>query len=417
MKAVSLFSGCGGFCEGVELAGFEVAVAVENDRYACMTYRHNFPKTPLFEGDIHDFLEKGAGHEAQYRLQDVDLVFGGPPCQGYSQIGPRDLFDDRNELYLQFARIVKTLRPRMLLMENVPNLLVMKKGYFRDKILKHLASLGYHNITYVKVSAADYGVPQTRERVFFFGTRDDLHLPFSLHEYAMALLTKMQVKSTVTVSQAIGDLPADIVHSGQTMAYPAATGSLSAFAKSMRLDTASFPYSMAAKRRRGVSRSVNALLHNHHTKEMREKRRHLISFLKPGCKANSLPVEIWNNARPEKWRRLHPDLPSHTILAQMHRDLSEWIHPSLERWITVREAARLQSFHDGFVFKGSEWQQLKQVGNAVPPLLGYTAARMIKSVLEVCDSRFEDSGAQLQRVLSDIPTVVLKQRSSDSALA
>lgn len=413
MKAVSLFSGCGGFCEGVELAGLEVAVAVEYDRYACMTYRHNFPKTPLFEGDIHDFLVKGAGHEAQYRLQDVDLVFGGPPCQGYSQIGPRDLFDDRNELYLQFARVVKTLQPRMLLMENVPNLLLMKKGHFRDKILKHLASLGYRNVTYVKVSAADYGVPQTRERVFFFGTRDDLHLPFALRDYAMALLAKMQVKTSVTVRQAIGDLPADIVHSGETMPYPAAAGGLSAFAKSMRLDTAGFPYSTAAKRRRGVGRSDKALLHNHHTKEMQEKRRHLISFLKPGCKANSLPVEIWNNARPEKWRRLHPDLPSHTILAQMHRDLSEWIHPSLERWITVREAARLQSFHDGFVFRGSEWQQLKQVGNAVPPLLGYAAARMIKSILEACDGRVEDPGVPLQRVLPDTPAVVVKRRSRD----
>src|SRR5258707_9331656 len=173
VKSVSLFSGCGGFCEGVELAGFEVAVAVEFDRYACMSYRANFPRTPLFEGDIHDFLSKGSDHVTRYKLNDVDLVFGGPPCQGYSQIGPRDLSDDRNELYLQFARVLQTLRPRMFLMENVPNLLLMEKGHFRDAILSHLRSIGYKNTTYVKMSAADYGVPQTRERVFFFGTRDD----------------------------------------------------------------------------------------------------------------------------------------------------------------------------------------------------------------------------------------------------
>ena len=105
-------------------------------------------------------------------------------------------------------------------------------------------------------------------------------------------------------------------------------------------------------------------LHNHHTKEIQQRRRDLIALLQPGAKADSLPKEVWNGARPEKWRRLDPDRPAYTILAQMHRDLSEWVHPYYQRWITVREAARLQSFHDGFVFQTSEWQMLKQVGNA-----------------------------------------------------
>lgn len=163
VKSVSLFSGCGGFCEGVELAGFEVAVAVEMDSHSCMTYRANFPRTPLFEGDIHDFLAAGSNHLTKYKLENVDLVFGGPPCQGYSQIGPRDLLDGRNELYLQFARVLKTLRPRMFLMENVPNLLLMEKGHFRDAILAHLRSIGYRNSTFVKLSAADYGGRLGRE--------------------------------------------------------------------------------------------------------------------------------------------------------------------------------------------------------------------------------------------------------------
>jgi DNA (cytosine-5)-methyltransferase 1 len=100
-----------------------------------------------------------------------------------------------------------------------------------------------------------------------------------------------------------------------------------------------------------------------------------------------LPKEVWDGKRPEKWRRLHPDLPSYTILAQMHRDLSEWVHPWLHRWITVREAARLQSFHDGFVFKSSEWQQLKQIGNAFPPLLAYAAAQMAAALLDELGSQ------------------------------
>lgn len=398
MKAVSLFSGCGGFCEGVELAGFEIAVAVELDRFSCLTYRANFPRTPLFEGDIHAFLAHGTDHHTRYQLEDVDLVFGGPPCQGYSQIGPRDLLDDRNELYQEFARIVRTLKPRMFLMENVPNLLLMQKGHFKEAILKHLGSLGYQNVTFVKLSAADYGVPQTRERVFFFGTRDDLVLPFSLKDYASAILRKIRAKKPVTVREAISDLPASVVHSGETMAYPQAPDA-SLFQKAMRLDASNSPYSKVNKRERAIGKDDALLLYNHHTKEMQAKRAHLISFLKPGAKADSLPKEIWNGARPEKWRRLHPELPSYTILAQMHRDLSEWVHPWLERWITVREAARLQSFHDGFVFKSSEWQQLKQIGNAVPPLLAYAAARMAKSVLEATEGKMEELQEPIQQTL------------------
>jgi DNA (cytosine-5)-methyltransferase 1 len=384
VKAVSLFAGCGGFCEGAELAGFEVAVAVEWDKYACMTYRDNFPKTPLFEGDIHDFLRPGSDHEARYKLTDIDLVFGGPPCQGFSQIGPRDLLDDRNGLYREFARVVRHLKPRMFLMENVPNLLLMEKGHFRDAILAHFAELGYGNTTYVKLSAADFGVPQTRERVFFFGTRDDVNCAEDLQIFAATVFQELKVDEPVTVWQAIGDLPAQVVHSGETADYPPLPQDASQFLKTMRLDAVDggSPYSKAMKRRRGVGKRDSLVLHNHHTKEMQQKRATLISYLKPGAKADSLPKHIWNGARPEKWRRLHPDLPSYTILAQMHRDLSEWVHPTLERWITVREAARLQSFHDGFVFKGSEWQQLKQVGNAVPPLLGYAAAKLAMAVLK-----------------------------------
>ncbi|MEM1144066.1 MAG: DNA cytosine methyltransferase [Pseudomonadota bacterium] len=385
LTAVSLFSGCGGFCEGIEMAGFEVKAAVEFDRFACETYRHNFPRVPLFEGDIHDFLQgPGAEHRNKFGLENVDLVFGGPPCQGYSQIGPRDLSDERNELYLEYARVVSSLQPRIFLMENVPNLLLMQKGHFRDAILNHFTSIGYSNAAFVKLSAADFGVPQTRERVFFFGTRDDIAAPENFSEFALSVLKQQQVEKSVTVAEAIGDLPENVVPSGKVMPYPKANRP-SAFMKEMRLDRTGDLYTKAKKRRRGLGLKDEVVLHNHHTKEIGPKRAKLISFLKPGQKANSLPKEIWNGARPEKWRRLHPDLPSYTILAQMHRDLSEWVHPALERWITVREAARLQSFHDGFVFKSSEWQMLKQIGNAVPPLLAYAAGNMVSAILLEAD--------------------------------
>ena len=365
--AVSLFSGCGGFCEGVETAGFSVKVAVEMDRHACRTYRRNFPGTPLFEGDIRSFLQgTGTSHETEFGLRDVDLVFGGPPCQGFSQIGPRDASDDRNGLYLEHARVVETLRPRVFLMENVPNILSMEKGRFRDAILRRFVSMGYADTTFVKLSADEFGVPQTRERVFFFGTRDGSEVPGGLDRFAADVLSSLRVRKPVTVSEAIGDLPEDVVGSGGTMAYPACADP-SDYMRRMRLDHDG---------PRHPNPGDPVLLRNHHTKDIREKRKTLIALLAPGAKADSLPKEVWNGTRPQKWRRLHPDRPSHTILAQMHRDMSEWIHPEWNRWITVREAARLQSFHDGFVFESSEWQMLKQIGNAVPPLLAHAAASM-----------------------------------------
>ncbi len=384
--AVSLFAGCGGFCEGIELAGFNVRAAVEMDRFAAETYRHNFSNTPLFEGDIRGFLGPNfKAHQRQFGLRQIELVFGGPPCQGYSQIGPRDIGDERNGLYREFARVVGELRPRVFLMENVPNLLLLNKGHFRDLILRKFRSIGYSNATFVKVTAADFGVPQIRQRVFFFGTADEHAFPHDLNQFSEQVLAGMARERPFTVWDAVGDLPAEVVPSGQTMPYPKA-GPYTTFQRMMRLDFDYQPHTRAIKRRRGIGNS-RTLLHNHHTKEIQDRRRHLISFLKPGEKADSLPKEIWNGRRPEKWRRLHPDLPSYTILAQMHRDLSEWVHPKLERWITVREAARLQSFHDGFVFVGSEWQQLKQIGNAVPPLLAFAAGKLARQILiELDDS-------------------------------
>jgi DNA (cytosine-5)-methyltransferase 1 len=383
--ALSLFSGCGGFCEGIELAGFQIKAAVELDEPAAETYRHNFPETPLFVGDISKFLTtRGENHKRRFGLDELDLIFGGPPCQGYSQIGPRDLRDPRNLLFEEFARVVGTLRPKMFLMENVPNLLLMKKGHFRDLMLAEFARIGYRNTTYVKVTAADYGVPQLRQRVVFVGIRDDLETSGELSSLVEGALKNLATKKHVTVAQAISDLPDDVVPSGRTMPYPK-KGRLSEFQRMMRLDTEAGAYGIDRKRRNFGTNPI--ILHNQHTKEIQARRKHLISFLKPGQKADSLPKAIWDGKRPEKWRRLHPDLPSYTILAQMHRDLSEWVHPHLSRWITVREAARLQSFHDGFVFVGSEWQQLKQIGNAVPPLLAHALGAMATHVLERLSER------------------------------
>jgi DNA (cytosine-5)-methyltransferase 1 len=398
--AVSLFSGCGGFCEGARLAGFNVLAAVEWDRFAAETYRHNFPDVPLFEYDIAAFRKPGdpvwdAERERFAALDDsaVDLVFGGPPCQGYSQIGPRDLDDPRNVLYGQFVRLLRDLKPRTFLMENVPNMLLLRKGIFAQKALAALRRAGYSNADVRILHATDFGVPQLRKRAVFFGTRDDLAFPYDPGQWIESVAEEER-QSHATVWETIGDLPERVSKSNDPLRYPASR-SMNPIRSELRLDANGSFYTAKEKQ----EQAGELRLFNHHTKEIQERRKLLIAQLLPGMKGDSLPNEVWNGLRPEKWRRLHPDKPAYTILAQMHRDLSEWVHPKYERWITVREAARLQSFHDGFVFKSSEWQMLKQIGNAVPPLLGRGAAVIARRALEVLDGE-HDAPGDLQQLIS-----------------
>jgi len=382
LTAVSLFSGAGGFCEGVRLAGWKVVCAVESDAQACQTHAANFSEVALFKGDITRFLEDPQpGVPALDKLvtQKIDLVYGGPPCQGFSQIGPRDLGDPRNLLYEEFVRVVRLLRPRALVMENVPNMMAMQNGHFRAKILGAFRAAGYARTAILSVVASDFGVPQHRRRVFVFGLRDGLPFQGDFAEAAQALIERQKRKQAVTVREALSDLPEAVSQDDGPLPYPKKPGGrYSDFQKLMRLDWDQPPLSSARKR----GTMAGDALYNHHTKGVEARRKKILAAIRPGARGDSLPPELWNGTRGHKWRRLDPDKPSYTILAQMHRDLSEWIHPTHDRWITVREAARLQSFHDGFIFHGSEWQQLKQVGNAVPPLMALAVARTVKGLLD-----------------------------------
>lgn len=388
-SALSLFSGIGGLCLGVKKAGFNVLGAVEYDKYAAVNYRLNFPDIPLFEGDVAKLMPADdaavfAQHRATYaNTEQLDLLFGGPPCQGYSQIGPRDIADPRNEMYLEVCRLAELLNPKFILIENVPNMLLMKKGMFKDRILAALKGVGYSNIGLKILNGVDFGVPQARKRVFILATKPET-LAHSLQDIFDAV-AQTQLKPMVSVNDAISDLP-EMVSEEPTipLAYPACAAPTD-YQREMRLDTNGNVFSRAEKRRTysKVAPVKETVLFNHHTKQIQEKRLRLIKLLEPGKKADSLPKDIWDNARPEKWRRFDGAKPAHTLLAQMHRDLSEWIHPRLHRFITVREAMRLQSFPDSFVLQSSEWQQLKQIGNAVPPMLGRIPASAIRTALQM----------------------------------
>jgi DNA (cytosine-5)-methyltransferase 1 len=391
-KAVSLFAGAGGFCEGVRLAGFKVICAVEQDPAACETHAANFRNVALFDDDIRHFLrdeKKGVPSLDELRKAAIDLVYGGPPCQGFSQIGPRKPNDPRNRLYKEFVRVVRALKPAMFVMENVPNMLTMKNGHFKRKIVNAFYRAGYKRTVIVPLISSDFGVPQHRRRVFFFGLRDDLRTDEDFGLKIKKLLVKEFSANPVTVGEALSDLPAEVSLEDNAIAYPSKTSrKLSAFQQLMRLDCHT-PL-MSSARKRGNNRSDR--LHNHHTKGIEKRRQRIVKAIPPGGTGASLPRAMWTGVRVHKWRRLDPDQPSYTILAQMHRDLSEWIHPTHDRWITVREAARLQSFHDGFIFHGSECQQLKQVGNAVPPLMAFAVARASKQYLRGLRSRGRRQG-------------------------
>jgi DNA (cytosine-5)-methyltransferase 1 len=341
-----------------------------------MTHAANFRDVALFQGDIARFLRDPLPGVAS--LKGIDIVFGGPPCQGFSQIGPRNLNDPRNLLYEEFIRVVRHLRPGAFVMENVPNMMAMYNGHFRTKILEACRGAGYARTAVLPVLASEFGVPQHRRRVFVFGLSDDLPFDGSVAETAHIFMEQQKVSRAVTVREAISDLPEEVSEDDGPLPYPRECGGrYSDYQRLMRLDWDA-PLLSAAHKRAALAADA---LYNHHTKSIEARRKKILAAIRPGARGDSLPRDLWNGTRGHKWRRLDPDKPSYTILAQMHRDLSEWIHPTYDRWITVREAARLQSFHDGFVFHGSEWQQLKQVGNAVPPLLGLAVARAAEGLL------------------------------------
>jgi DNA (cytosine-5)-methyltransferase 1 len=361
-----------------------VLCAVEADRDACRTHEANFPGTALFKGDIRGFLKESQSDvptSEELRTQGVDLVYGGPPCQGFSQIGPRDLNDPRNLLYQEFVRVIEELVPKAFIMENVPNMVAMRNGHYRNQILEAFKKVGYGRTAILTVLASDYGVPQDRRRIFFIGLQDDVPLASSVKSTCERLLAEQQSKKATTVRQAVSDLPSAVSPDDAPLPYPTLRpGRPADYQRLMRLDCDTPLLNTAWK---CAQINGDRLLYNHHTKGIEGRRKRIVKAIKPGKRGDSLPEELWNGTRAHKWRRLDPDRPSYTILAQMHRDLSEWIHPEHDRWITVREAARLQSFHDGFVFHGSEYQQLKQVGNAVPPLLGFAVARVVRRLLDL----------------------------------
>jgi DNA (cytosine-5)-methyltransferase 1 len=409
---VDLFAGAGGFTEGLLLAGnetnrFRLIAASDFHQNACLTHENRFLKqlginySFLLEdissiSFVENLLNCVIKHSGK---PTVDVVVGGPPCQGFSVFGKREEKDPRNNLFLPYLRAIQSLNPKYFVMENVPGLATMYGGKTVQRIYDEVLSL--RPIRYgvngpIQVNAADFGVPQLRERILFIGHREDMPpiKEINLDYY----------KRHITVKEAIGDLA--FLRTWET-------------AKAYNNDYfTSCEYQEESRRGRlfqklGIER-IDYELKNHeaarHTPEVIAR----FAMIEPGKGLESIPKALWEAHlhSSKKWCvRLHPDLPSFTVVTLP----DDFVHYEQHRILTVREMARLQSFDDTYEFLGprasggggkgnkkrnSELPQYSQVGNAVPPLLAKAIGnQLLKALEQSCNkNEIEDSNSKKTNV-------------------
>ncbi|EGP4877017.1 DNA (cytosine-5-)-methyltransferase [Enterococcus faecium] len=324
MNYVDLFSGAGGLSLGFEMAGFNNVFSVEYDKKIAESYKKNFPTHNLLVKDIQEITDDEI--ITLQHNQEVDVVIGGPPCQGFSlagRIGRSFVEDKRNYLFKEFVRVVKIIDPPMFVMENVARILSHNKGETIKELTNEFKKIGY-NVQYKVLQAADYGVPQKRQRIFIVGTKNkEFNFP-------------TPIGTTITVKEAIGDLPP--LKSGERSEVP------------------------------------NHFSMNHSSQMLKK-----MSYIGDGGNRNQIPEDL----RPKtgdirKYIRYDSQKPSVTVTG----DMRKIFHYEQNRALTPRELARLQSFPDSFIFEGNSISIQQQIGNAVPPLLGYAVAKQVKESLE-----------------------------------
>lgn len=381
---VDLFAGAGGMSIGFKNAGFNIYGAVEQDLWASETLQYNFPRCKVINCDIQSLSDKDINNYFPHK--EVDIVIGGPPCQGFSIANKKagDPKDPRNSLFKDFVRAVKVLHPRFLVMENVPNLLnaKTKNGIFVIAIIKkELENLGYY--VYDKIlNAQNFGVPQNRKRLIIIGSKRKMNNPFPNPTFGFDNdLFHCDLKPLRTVWEAISDLPdIDAREGAEIMNY-------------------TLPPENEYQR---LLRKNSMVVYNH--KAMNHSKRIVERFKNMPIRAtiDDIPIELRPRKRgtiqiSEKYysqnnRRMNPNMPCNTITASFY---ANFIHPFKNRNFTAREGARIQSFPDSYRFLGKptvvsskllkkegrdserHLSQYNQIGNAVPPLLAEAIANNI----------------------------------------
>jgi DNA (cytosine-5)-methyltransferase 1 len=352
-NVIDLFSGCGGFSYGFQNAGFHIIAGVDNEKIALDTFKLNHKNSDVFNYDlsIEDNLTKLAHYGSEHG--GVDLIIAGPPCQGFSLTGPRNKNDKRNTLFYSVFELAEKLgklghKPKAIIIENVPGLATLYKGKAKKQIEEQFKIHGYICSSQI-LYAPDFGVPQIRKRLFFVGLLEEM----GRFEFPVPIVDK---DNYVTCSDAISDLDS-LEESQGANEMPYRSKPLSEYQKIMRIKS-------------NIVYNHVGTIHTEHVKNV-------IAQVPEGGNHKDLPLGVGDSRKfNEAWTRYHSKRPSKTIDTG-HRN---HFHYKWNRVPTVRENARLQSFPDRFKILGTRTQQYRQVGNAVPPLLGYHIALKLKEV-------------------------------------
>lgn len=358
MNVVDLFCGCGGFSEGFRQAGFEVKFGIDMWKDATTTYQYNFPDAVVLNEDITKIDGSKILQLTHLSDDKIDVIIGGPPCQGFSVSGKRLIDDERNKLYKSFVQIVSEIRPKVFVMENVPGLVRLFNGQVARQVIKDFSAIGYR--VQMKILSADnYGVPQQRRRVFFVGLDNEKVNTNVKYTYPAPLSGAGTDIPAVTCSEAISDLdfvPDDRVI-GENIDYE--LPAQSDYQKKMRRNSTS--------------------VFNHSITLHKDKTKEIIALVPDGGNYKDLPADLQETRKVHiAWTRMDSKKPCFTI----DTGHNHHFHYRANRVPTVRESARIQSFPDTFKFIGIKTSQLKQVGNAVPPLLAEALGRSIMNLLE-----------------------------------
>lgn len=388
LTMLDLFAGAGGLSEGLSEAGFHSLFASEIVPVYAETYKKNHPSAKVLTADIRTLDAEQIREELGLQKGELDLLAGGPPCQGFSINAPvRSVLDQRNHLFKEYLRFVDAFQPRAVLIENVPGLVSFEHGTTLHAILDSLAELGYGADVRI-LGAAYYGVPQMRWRTIIIGVRGTeipamafpepiYHAPIrpnftTMFDGQVLVKYPSEIASSrfTTVQEAIGDLP------------PLKAGEKGATVKEYLCD----PVCDYQRRLRVGSSGV----YNHEAPKLSKINLERLKYIKPGGNWTDIPDDMLpkgmqlarKSDHTKRYGRVEPDGLASTILTKCDPHWGAFFHYEQERSFTVREAARIQSFPDHYIFTGSQAEQFAQVGNAVPPLLAEAVGLAIKSILQ-----------------------------------